>query len=865
MWDRIEVARQDSDTDLFFDLMYLGEMVTKTVAAGLVTAISDDSDRSRYAQMYYLVRADGIGDWSRSIDDLVTSKTLGLLSPQSTIERQELSQKVSSEVWQYQATAALHACLLLVSPNAEMLETKLRGKKWFSLFAELRNTTRGHGATISYLYNQMCPYLEESIRCFIEHFHLFKRSWAYLQCNLSGKAGIFRLTEDVVPFEPLRKTSTPFIQDGVYVCFDQPVRVELIESDRNTNDFFYPNGRFRGNRFEMLSYITGNKSDGDASPYMNPVTKLPNSDTQGLGELDIQGESFGNLPSMPDGYVQRQNLENEVLEKIINLDRYPIITLVGRGGIGKTSLALQVLYQVAARGLFDAIVWFSARDIDLLPEGPKPVRANVLTQEDIADEFAQLIKPSEVESRTIKPIEYLSRSLGKSLVGDQPLLFVFDNFETVRNPIELYKWIDTYVRSPNKVLITTRFREFKADYPIEVHGMTETESNQLIDLVSHQLGIHDLLTDEYRHNLYQESDGHPYVIKVLLGEVAKCGKAVKIERIVASRDEILDALFERTFSRLSKAARRVFLTLSSWRSTLPKLAVEALLLRSIPERVDVGDAIEELRRSSLLETQISGNDEFLIVPLVASVFGKRKLAVSPEKLAVEADTEYLQFFGANQRSGIQHGIAPRVERFFRNLEIKISQGSIDLQDISPVLEFIARKYPPSWLMIASLHEKIGTQLNLQKAKDAVRRYLETGENDREAWQKLIRLCRASNDWSGEILALLELCEIPKTTFAEISASANRFNLFFRENHRLLDSEEKQIAAKQLAEIMARRLDELIDSQSDEASATDCSRLAWLYLGLKNNDRARYFVDRGLKLTPNNDHCLKLDKKLKVQY
>jgi len=70
-----------------------------------------------------------------------------------------------------------------------------------------------------------------------------------------------------------------------------------------------------------------------------------------------------------------------------------------------------------------------------------------------------------VQTSKPKAIDYLARSLTKS--GEGPLLFVFDNFETVRNPAELYRWLDTYVRLPNKVLITTRFREFKGDYPLE--------------------------------------------------------------------------------------------------------------------------------------------------------------------------------------------------------------------------------------------------------------------------------------------------------------------------------------------------------------------------------------------------------------
>ena len=85
-----------------------------------------------------------------------------------------------------------------------------------------------------------------------------------------------------------------------------------------------------------------------------------------------------------------------------------------------------------------------------------------------------------------------------------------------------------------------------------------------------------LLTEDYRDELIRESDGHPYVIKILLGEVAKARALVALRRIVASKDEILDALFERTYSGLSPAAKQIFLLLSSWRSTIPELAIHAV-------------------------------------------------------------------------------------------------------------------------------------------------------------------------------------------------------------------------------------------------------------------------------------------------
>src|SRR6516165_10720848 len=47
------------------------------------------------------------------------------------------------------------------------------------------------------------------------------------------------------------------------------------------------------------------------------------------------------------------------------------------------------------------------------------------------------------------------------------------------------------------------------------------------------------LTAGYKSEVYEESDGHPYIIKVLLGEIAKARALKNVERIVAGKDEIL--------------------------------------------------------------------------------------------------------------------------------------------------------------------------------------------------------------------------------------------------------------------------------------------------------------------------------------
>jgi hypothetical protein len=434
MWERVEVAREDSDTSLFLHLLYLGEMLTKIVTAGLVASIVDDPDRHRYQQLHSLVRADGVGDWSRAINDILTGSAKPHLCSSAKIEQTELTQKCGTGTWQYEAVSRLDGCLKKVSQTSEALSAKVQGLKWFSTFAELRNKSpRGHGAPPSSVCSGVCPDLEESIRMLVDNHHLFKRSWAYINRNLSGKYRVTKLTADTTPFDSLRSNRSINLPDGdgVYVYFDQPAKVTLIESDVDAVDFFFPNGAFNGKRFEYISYITGDKLNGDATPYLVPTTELPPSETQGIGILDVQGQCYGNLPPAPKGYVHRHSLEAELL-KILKNDRHPVVTLVGTGGLGKTSLALSVLHQVAAQGLFTAIFWFSARDIDLLPDGPKFVKPHVRTEKDIAKEFVRMMAPKEAEQKDFDNVLYLSIALResplKSLEYPAPLLFVFDNF-----------------------------------------------------------------------------------------------------------------------------------------------------------------------------------------------------------------------------------------------------------------------------------------------------------------------------------------------------------------------------------------------------------------------------------------------------
>jgi hypothetical protein len=472
-------------------------------------------------------------------------------------------------------------------------------------------------------------HLAQSVDLIYRNFRLFRRPWAHVHRSISGKYRVSAITEDISDFDFLRSPQDPPLNDGIYLSLAGIHPIRLANTTADLQDFFFANGGFNGKDFELLSYYSDDKIRGDGSAFSSPPGVLPPSETEGRCEMFLRDDCFSNVPELFRDYIPRPDLESELAQLLLD-DKRPIVTLRGRGGIGKTSTALRVIGGLQDKGRYKVIAWFSARDVDLHFTGPKPVRPSVLSPEDMSSSYARLVlSATALKDKKFNARCFFEQQLQNCELG--PALFVFDNFETTQNPIEVFNWIDSFIRLPNKALITTRLRKFKGDYPLEVLGMNDAEARLLISRTAESLGVAALINDEYVSKLIEQSSGHPYIIKVLLGEVAKVRRAADIPHLLAGSDDILTALFERTYAALSPCSRRAFLTLSAWNSAVPRLALEAVLFRSTEQRQEVEKGIESLLQYSIAEVHDAPADkqEFIGLPLVASVFGKKKLSISP--------------------------------------------------------------------------------------------------------------------------------------------------------------------------------------------------------------------------------------------
>ena len=858
MNQRIATDRSDSDSALFNSLLLKGELITKITIAGLVAAIREDPDKHKYIHAYNLVRANGIGDWSKTLDDLLRGPSSQLLPLGARNILIDLTKNEAVGSWQYDAIKLLNDCLRCIDEEERQLSGKLQGRQWFRDFAVLRNRTRGHGATRPSTLSDACPSLEQSLHLIEANLSIFDQPWAYIRQNLTGKYRVTNWGKTSDTFRELTRREDRRFSNGVYIDLGDLHEVELIESDADASDIWVINGKFNENTHELLSYFTDDTRKRESGAYLRPIQSLPPSETEGLGELTSVGKTFTNLQPVPSGYVPRLDLEAALSEQLCITDRHSVITLTGAGGIGKTSLALAVINDLMKQGScpYEVAVWFSARDVDLLPSGPKTVRPQGVSVRDFATEYVSL----RGESREQKAEVFLANQMG--IDSDFKGLFVFDNFETTSNPAELFQWIDTYIRPPNKVLITSRQRSFTGDYTVQVHGMSEDECHRLIDSVAESRGIRRILTDHYKTQVIDESRGHPYVIKLILGELARDKSQQKVERIIAGHDRVLEALFERSYTRLGVGAQRAFLTLCSWKSSVPRIALEAVLIRPQNEMMNVDSAIDELLQMSFIEEIVpesSESDIWLSVPLAARTFGAKKLGVSPWRVPIETDSEILQLFGAvNQRNAFQR-VEPRIRRMFRDAARGIERKRTKLKDIIPILEYVSGEFSVGWIFMSELLEEFGDKGDRERIRDCLMKYVETPNSQMypvsDVWRRIAKLYEEDEDLYLALHALVQAGRQPETPVEELSNTANQINTMLREKDKSdLDRDLKTTLIKDVVNAMEDRIDSL--------EADDCSRLAWLYMNIGDEYNALRIANLGLEREYDNQHCERLIERLK---
>lgn len=276
-----------------------------------------------------------------------------------------------------------------------------------------------------------------------------------------------------------------------------------------------------------------------------------------------------NLPHRGD-FIGREKEKKQVHEALRS--RSFIVTIDGIGGIGKTSLALEVLHeclaasqnsQTAATDVqkFEAFIWTSARDRELNINDVLDTIARTLEYP-----FITQLSPEEKRHEISKRLQ------------EKPCLLIVDNFETIADDA-VHDFV-LNLPEPSKCLITSRVQSLRQARAVSLRGLAKAEALELIknEGIRLSIGLESLIADEKNfHRLYEATGGAPLAIRWAIGQIKQRGQSVDgvLNSLHEARGDIFEFIFKRAWSLLSDSAKRILLIMPIFAASASKAAIEA--------------------------------------------------------------------------------------------------------------------------------------------------------------------------------------------------------------------------------------------------------------------------------------------------
>lgn len=361
---------------------------------------------------------------------------------------------------------------------------------------------------------------------------------------------------------------------------------------------------------------------------------------------------YHNLPPRYGEFIGREAEVARVLEWV-ETSRWPLASIEGMGGIGKTSLAIEAAHrclpgpQQAIRKPFDAVVWTSARDYADFN----------LRLDHVLDTIARVLDYPHLAQL---PPEQKIGAVDKLLRSHRTLLLA-DNLETVTD-LSLVKFLEQ-IPEPSLALVTTRYKQLRRVWDIPLYGLKDGETLTLIRRHSHRIGLEVVAgaDDDTLQRLAAAAGNNPKAVELSLGLIKQKGlpfHTVVDELYRASQmvKEVFDYIFAEAWKLLDDETRQVLLAMSLFVSSASRAALSVV---AQVEDFNFYQAIEELVGMSLLEASEAldiSQQRYWLHPLT-QIFARHQLGVDlslnilrnngadPEKIAA-LKSNFCAFFAA---------------------------------------------------------------------------------------------------------------------------------------------------------------------------------------------------------------------------
>ena len=322
------------------------------------------------------------------------------------------------------------------------------------------------------------------------------------------------------------------------------------------------------------------------------------------------------------GYVDFIGRETQIAQLLGWLHpSHPVarIGITGIGGVGKTSLVLEIVYRCAAPGHiphFDTIIFISAKQHHLTVRGILPHSQQDCTLRQVCRSILQTLGCSDrLTADLANQIYFIQTSFAR-----QQVLLVVDNLETLEEtPVVLAFLHD--LPATVKVIVTSCERSIM-DISIQLEPLSETEGLGFIQQQA-QIKAIDLSAAE-AHRLYQSTGGIPAAIVYAVGQLAN-GYLLSdvLPRLTLAQGDYCRFYFERSVKPLvGQPAHRLLMGLALFPKPVSR---EAIAQVAIPD-ADSSEGLARLHQLSLVTAQAG---HYTMLPLTRG-YALAELQANPD-------------------------------------------------------------------------------------------------------------------------------------------------------------------------------------------------------------------------------------------
>jgi hypothetical protein len=269
-----------------------------------------------------------------------------------------------------------------------------------------------------------------------------------------------------------------------------------------------------------------------------------------LFPLEFSSSVTHNLPRRQhQKLIGREQELTEIRNFLSPQHRVGVVCISGGGGVGKTALALEVAHSCYENGIslashehFDAIIWVTAKTVELLPAGKVQRQPTFTDLDSIYRAIADLLDLPAI-FRTATQAE--QNIIVMHALADKRILLMLDNLEDVDDS-ELMVFLRD-LPAPSKAVITTRHR-IDVAVPIHLRTLNETTANELIRMECERYSLE--MSNDQIGMLFRRTGGLPLAIIRTLGRMAWRGSSVEVEvqHLNDSQNEIYDFCFAKTIA-----------------------------------------------------------------------------------------------------------------------------------------------------------------------------------------------------------------------------------------------------------------------------------------------------------------------------